>query len=125
MLENSPKRYSETIISGTKNWAVIGVLDYLWFINPNSEWLEQFFLLLLDVTSKSSLYPTLIMGFFLKNFFKNYCKQEKKQMPVKKSKIDRIAVGKQMDLDEVSCAFIPWPLFISNKILLMTLQFKI
>jgi hypothetical protein len=37
-------------------------------------------------------------------------------MPAKKSKIDRIAVGKQMDLDEVSCAFIPRPLFIFNEI---------
>ena len=36
-------------------------------------------------------------------------------MPAKKSEIDRIAVGKQMDLDEVSCAFIPWPLFSFNK----------
>jgi hypothetical protein len=55
------------------------------------------------------------------SFFKvriNLCKQEKKQMPAKKSKIDRIAVGKQMDLDEVSCAFIPRPLFIFNEIYL-------
>lgn len=45
--------------------------------------------------------------FFLIDIFIVYAKQAKKQMPVKKSNIDRIAVGNQMNLDEVSCDFIP------------------
>ena len=58
------RELSQEVLRNSYYWAVIDILDNLWFIIPKSELLVQFFLLLLDVTSKSSLYQTLIMRFF-------------------------------------------------------------
>ena len=58
------RELSQEVLRNSYYWAVIDILDNLWFIIPSSELLVQFFLLLLDVTSKSSLYQTLIMRFF-------------------------------------------------------------